>query len=158
MQVDLEEKILDAEGKPIKDGVRYRMCADGMTVYHGEDGEPVIVKQGTDFTYKHAFNRALGTMKGDDDLAEEDKIKVFLLQLKVANGGTQDLSDDERALIKKRVGKAFGPLIFGRVRAFLEAPTAPPPAGPVPPIPDAKAVMPQPTPVALAAAATAGGA
>ena len=120
MKILVSTPILDAEDKPVKDGVRFKMCEDGRTPFcDPATGEPVVVDPGYEYTFRHAFNRALGPQQEDAGLNDDEKLKIFRLHLKIAKGGEVDLTADEVVLLKKRVSKAFNPLIYGRVCEFL---------------------------------------
>lgn len=120
MKRNLDTPILDLEGKDVRDGIRYKRNADGSFVYDPGTSEPIVLDQGYVFTAKHAAFAALNANIQGEQLSDDEKIKVYLLGVKCASGGEVDLSTDECALLKKRVGKVYGPLVYGRMCDFLD--------------------------------------
>lgn len=55
-----------------------------------------------------------------DSLSEEEKIKRWLLKVKIVTSPDTELTIDEAALIKKRIGKAYGPDYVGPAFKILE--------------------------------------
>lgn len=50
----------------------------------------------------------------------EDKAKAYHLAMRVSNGGAQQVTVEEIATIKKKIGEAFGPIIVGPAFDMLE--------------------------------------
>lgn len=98
MKIDLSTTILDLDKKPIKDGEK-------------------------DFTLATACCNALLTPEQGETSGEE-KVKRFRLAEKVYDGGEQELSVDDVALLKKLIGKIYPPLVVGRAFEILDPPPA----------------------------------
>jgi hypothetical protein len=65
---------------------------------------------------------ALTTMLPEDkDMPAEEKVNRFKLAMTVAKGKVQDLSAEDMVLLKKLIGKMFGPLAVGRAYEILDA-------------------------------------
>ncbi len=96
MQLDLDEKILDLEGKPLKDADK-------------------------DMTLCSVVCAAmLATVPEDQNLPADKKVKMFRLAQIAIKRGKQDLPIEDVAFLKERIGKLYGPLVVGRVYDILE--------------------------------------
>lgn len=96
MKVQLDTKILNLQGEPIKDG----------------DG---------DLTLKAVICAAmLGLLQEDQNADSTAKVRMFRLAQRAVDGGEQDISAEDITLIKQRVGKMYGALIVGRAFDLLE--------------------------------------
>ena len=63
----------------------------------------------------------LATFQDEQNLSGEEKLKRWELAVKIKNGvDPVELSVEEIALIKKLIGKAYGPLISGQAWQMLE--------------------------------------
>ncbi len=96
MKLDFDYKILDLEGKPIKDGEKDTTLCSVVCA------------------------AMLATVPGDDQLPADDKVKMFRLAQTAMKHGVQDVPIEDVAFLKKRIGKLFGALIVGRVFDLLE--------------------------------------
>ena len=75
--------------------------------------EPLTVR-------KVATQALLTTMKGDESLDGDRKAAMWLLAMKIQREDTPDLdTGKDIALLKERVGKAFGALVVGQVFLLL---------------------------------------
>lgn len=96
MKVDLDAKITDLEGRPTKDGEK-------------------------DMTLSSVICSAmLVTVPGDQELSSDEKVRMFKLAQSAIKAGQQELSVEDVAFLKKRIGKLFGPLVVGRAFDLLE--------------------------------------
>jgi hypothetical protein len=66
-----------------------------------------------------ASNALLASFPDEKDVSGETKAKRFKIAMK-AQEGQVDVSVEDVAEIKKLVGKAYGPLVVGRVYDILE--------------------------------------
>ena len=73
-------------------------------------------------------NAATGMLPGDDGLAIATKIALYSLAKKLVAGGVVDLSAEEIAMLKERIGRMFSIQIIGRAFEHLEADLAETPA------------------------------
>lgn len=90
-----------------------------ITGYEGEElkeGEKAI-------TYRAVFYQALNAQLPDETLTAEQKAQIYQLTTKLFKSNDVNIGVTEAALIKERVGKAYGPLIYGRVCDLLDPPT-----------------------------------
>lgn len=104
--MDLNQPIIDFDGKPIP--------------LSDEEGKAV-----GEMTFAKAIQRALlSHLQGDESLPGEKRFRLFHLAMKVDSVAKGSIGDKLRAEdiveIKGRVGKAFSPLIVGRVWEMLE--------------------------------------
>lgn len=83
-------------------------------------GEP-IKENGKDFTLGDAAQVALLSPYADErDLDGKAKVERFMVATTAALGGEQDVTAEDVALIKKLIGKAYGPLVVGRAYEIIE--------------------------------------
>lgn len=101
MKLNFSTPILDLEGKPCKVGEKETTL-----------GTVVI-------------EALMAVFPDEQNLLGETKLKRFRLAEVAIKGGEQDLSVDDVSMIKALVGKAYGPLVVGRVYDMLD----PPPKG-----------------------------
>jgi hypothetical protein len=98
MKVNFSAPMVDLDGKPILQGA--------------EGSEPAQLK--------HVALIALGNAsdpKQPDDAAK--KMRCFDLMVKIANGGELELTPEDAALIKEKIGIGYPPLIMGRAFEHL---------------------------------------
>lgn len=57
----------------------------------------------------------------DAAISGNDKVEMFRIAQKATDGGEQDLTAEQIALIKKRGAKLFGALVYGRMHDALES-------------------------------------
>jgi hypothetical protein len=98
---DFTKPLLDLEGKPI--------LAANIPLTLGEAVATALLANYAD----------------EQNLSGEEKVKRFLLAVKVHNATELGLTSDEITLIKKLVAKAFAPLVVGRIWAILDPPSIP---------------------------------
>jgi hypothetical protein len=78
----------------------------------GLDGE--ALKEGDKaFTLKRAAVEALVALAPDDRANGEEKCKRWQLAVRVNGGGEVELSPEEAAMVKERIGRLYGPLVIG---------------------------------------------
>lgn len=95
MQVDFDTALLDIRGKPIE-------TAPG--------GPPM--------TLAYAACEALLALKPTD--TGIDKAKCYRLAMAIVNGGTVNLTPEDAALIKAKIGEIYAPIIVGRAFDLLD--------------------------------------
>ena len=102
MKIDFSAPILDLGGKPVKH----------------QDGANDVAK---DMVLKDVAVPAL-TMpyKDEDNLAADDKVARAVIAQEIYRGGIVDVSVEDVALIKKLIGKAYGPLVVMRAYEILD--------------------------------------
>lgn len=91
------------------------------TVLRDLKGEPLRETPNTDMTLAAACSSALLNPYPDEqNLDPKEKMRRYRMAVKIADGGECDLSVEEIADLKKLVGKAFAPLVVGRVYDILD--------------------------------------
>ena len=99
MRVKVSDQLTDYEGRKLVEGV-----------------EPV--------TFRRVFATALNTFDENERPAPDQMAMIYALSVKLYTGNEVDLSLEEAAFIKERVGKTFNPLVYGRTVDLLEGKTA----------------------------------
>jgi hypothetical protein len=94
MKRDLEQVLINVFGKPF---------------------EPSLTLGGACF---QALN---GVFDSDAKLNGDEKMKIYRVGKKVANGGVVDFSTEELAMIKERVGKMYGAMSVGAIFDTMDA-------------------------------------
>lgn len=101
------------------------MLVDFQRPISGLGGQPMVGADGKPFLLVMACQEALtATFQDEQGLAGAEKVKRFVLAMKLENKLPVDVSIEEAAQIKSLVAKAYGPLIVGRVWEALEAEAA----------------------------------
>jgi len=79
------------------------------------EGKAILAVDGkSDATLKGIAVMSLMTMiDADKGMQGDEKLKLYELACKVNAGGDVELSPEEAALIKKRIGLMFGPAVVG---------------------------------------------
>lgn len=86
------------------------------------NGKPLPKDTGGETLVKDiAVSALFGQYADEQALSGDEKFRRFKLAMTVNDGGSQDLSPEDVVLIKKLVGKAYGPLIVGQVYNVLNA-------------------------------------
>jgi len=110
MKVHVDTVLRNLDGTPLMEG--QMQSADGTI----SGGKPVTVGA--------MAARALNlSFQDEDKLPAEEKVQRFTLSTRVLrskNGLPVDFVAEDIALVKKCVGKAFGPLIVGQVFPVFE--------------------------------------
>lgn len=96
MKVDFSKPILSMKNEPIM-----------------EDGKPVTLST-------ICSSALLAPYEDEKNLDGGEKVKRFKLASQVYDGGEQEITVEDAALLKKLVAKAYTPLIVGRAYALLE--------------------------------------
>ena len=77
------------------------------------------------------------TAQGENEVfTPEQKAKIYGLTPGLYSKKEVDLTLDDRAFLKERVGKVYGPLIYGRICKLLEGGDATAPEEPEPEVAD----------------------
>lgn len=97
MQIDFAAELNDLDGNPIK-----------------ADGEKNATLSSI------ACTALLAVYADEQNLAPSEKVNRFQLALVATKGGMQDMKVEDVAMLKRLIGKAFGPLIVGRAYDILE--------------------------------------
>lgn len=98
MKVDFSAKLLDLEKKEIK------------------EGDKVMTLSSVSCT------ALLATYPDEQNLEATTKVKRFRLAEKAINGGVQELAVEDVVELKKLIGKAYSPLVVGRVYDIIDPP------------------------------------
>lgn len=94
MKVNVTQPITDLDGKPLsEDATLRRTCLQVL----------------------------MNALDGDEKMPGDEKAKLFALGLKIHDEDEPDLTVDEWAKIKNRIGRGYGPAIVGRAYAMIEA-------------------------------------
>jgi hypothetical protein len=89
---------------------------DQLTDYEGRK----LVEGTTPVTYRRVFVTALNAFDEKDRPSPDQMALIYALSTKLYNSNEIDLTLEEAALIKERVGKTFSPLVYGRTVDLLE--------------------------------------
>jgi len=103
MKIDFSTPICDFDGKPLP------LIKEGKVV---EDKTVTLAT-----VCVEALN---ATFPDERELDGKEKFDRFMLASKVYSGGEIDLKVEDLAMIKKLVGKAYGPLVVGRVYELID--------------------------------------
>jgi hypothetical protein len=96
------------------------MLRDFNTNILDVQGNP-IVTAGKPMTVREAIGNALHAALQGEQPNGDEKYKRFQLSLKIeTSDGKPDLTTEDLSRIKDVVGKAFGPLVVGRVFDLLD--------------------------------------
>lgn len=99
------------------------MKIDFSTVVYDRSGAPAASGLNPDevLTLAEVAGTALlGLYPDERSLDGKDKFIRYSLWKKISDGGSVDLTVEDIALIKKLVGKAFGPITVGQAWAMLD--------------------------------------
>lgn len=85
---------------------------------------PILRIDGTEFAEKPSlktvcFMAATNQLPGDDAMPVDEKLALYGLAQKAHAGGVQELVVEDVALLRKRIGKAFGVEVVGAAFALL---------------------------------------
>jgi hypothetical protein len=120
MRINVKQRILDYEGNPI---LVNKTNPDGTPVL-GEDHRPI---QEPEMLRNYLALALNNTAQGENEVfTPEQKAKIYALTTKLYSKKEVDLTLDDRAFIKDRVGKLYGPLIYGRICDVLEGESSEP--------------------------------
>ena len=100
------------------------MKIDFTTPIQTLDGKPILNNPGNQpATLKTITTDALlASFEDEKNITGEEKLKRYLLATRIyANPQNIDLTVEETALIKKLIGKGFGPLIVGQAYEIIES-------------------------------------
>ena len=95
MRIKLTEQLADYEGRKLLDG-----------------NNPV--------TFRRVFVTALNAFGENERSSPEQMAMIYALSTRLYSANEIDLSLEEAALIKDRVGKTYNPLVYGRTCDLLE--------------------------------------
>lgn len=83
------------------------------------DGKPITYNEKNLTLGLAALTVLFGNFPGEENLPGEQKADRFDLALRVHKGGEQELKHDEIDLLKRLIGKGWGPLVVGRAYEAL---------------------------------------
>lgn len=92
MKIDFAAPVLDLDGKQVEDKTIGKLIVDALMAQYPDE----------------------------TSLSGEEKLKRFELAQVAHKANGQDVSVEDAALIKKLIGKAYGPLVVGRVYALIK--------------------------------------
>jgi hypothetical protein len=116
MRLNIKRPVLNYEGKPL---LVNKTIPDGSPVL-GEDHRPIQEPDQVRSYIALALNNTAQDEK--EVFTPEQKTKIYELTTKLypKKGSTGDLTHNDCAFIEERVGKVYGPLIYGRICDILE--------------------------------------
>ncbi|HTE22277.1 MAG TPA: hypothetical protein VK674_04525 [Candidatus Limnocylindria bacterium] len=89
---------------------------DPLIDYEGR----VLVEGKEPVTFRRVFVTALNTFPDNDRPPAEQMAQIYALSVKLYVDDEAELSLEEAALIKDRVGRLYNPLVYGRTCELLE--------------------------------------
>lgn len=109
MKIDVTRQLTELDGTPMVTGKQIcQMC-----------GQPV--SKPMPMTVRLAATRALSiTLKGEENLPGDKKVDQFHLALKITDEDVPDLTVENIALIKERIGKMYSQVVVGRAWEILD--------------------------------------
>lgn len=113
MRVNMNQSVLDYEGKPI---MVNKTNPDGSAVVD-DNRRPVMVPE----VLRTYLSTALNSSTPGETLTAEDKAKIYMLTSKLYAKTEVDLTDHDRGFIRERVGRVYGPLVYGRICEALRS-------------------------------------
>lgn len=85
------------------------------------DGSNMKDEKGDPATAKNISLNALDALDQQEmALSGEEKVKKYDLMLRINNSDDVDLDENEIVLLKKLIGKFWGPLVVGQMYDFLK--------------------------------------
>lgn len=97
------------------------MKIDVLKPLIGIDNKPMVEGE-AEVTFRAVSVAALNSpLRDDDKLTGQAKAELFFLAKKIQNQGVPDLTVEECATIKERVGKAFAQSVVGPFYELIEA-------------------------------------
>lgn len=95
MRIKVTEQLIDYEGRKLVEGT-----------------QPV--------TFRRVFATALNVFDDKDRPASDQMAMIYALSTRLYAADEVELTLEEAALIKERVGKVYNPLVYGRTCDLLE--------------------------------------
>ena len=113
MQVTIGTVLVGMDDSPLKDKI-----PSGQKNLMGGD----IMIDGPEITLRAVSMTALtGVYEDERNLSGDEKVKRWMLAVKLKRAGDSvDLVSEEIVLIKKLIGKAYGPIVCGQSWQLLE--------------------------------------
>jgi hypothetical protein len=93
------------------------------TILNDLDGNPIDAAGKPATLAGVAITALLATYKGEENLSGEEKLSRFNIAMKIKNATDVacELTVEDVALVKKLIGKAYGPLVVGQAWKALES-------------------------------------
>lgn len=109
MKIDGTQVLVDYKGKPI-------LFPSSGETKPGEKAKEVKV------TFREVVSTSINATPQPPakPLTAEDKNKAYQISVKLWGKKVADLTVDQLAFIKEKVGEVYGPLVYGRVCDILE--------------------------------------
>ncbi len=98
MKIDFDKVLNDLSGKPLV----------------GEDADNGVSLK------LICINALIIPYSDESGLSGEDKFARYKLAQKIHPGGEQTITSEEASLLKKLIGKGYGPLIVGQAYGLIE--------------------------------------
>ena len=110
MKINVTQQLTELDGTPMVTGRQVcQVCGS-------------VIGESMPMTVRLAATRALTAQYRDEmDLAGEEKVTRFHLALRLTDEDEPDLKAEEIVLIKKLIGKMYGPVVVGRVWGILDS-------------------------------------
>jgi len=111
MKINVTQQLAELDGTPMVTGRQIcQMCGQ-------------VVGESEPMTVRLAATRSLtASFRDEQSLPGDQKIVRFHLALKMTDTDEPNLEAEEIVLVKKVIGKMYGPVIVGRVWAILDPP------------------------------------
>jgi len=111
MKINVTQQITGLDGTPMVTGKQIcQMCGQ-------------VVGESEPMTVRLAATRSLtASFRDEQGLTGDEKWPRFHLALKITDENEPSLTVEDIALVKKLVGKMYGPVVVGRVWAILDPP------------------------------------
>lgn len=110
MKINVTQQLTELDGTSMVTGKQVcQMCGQ-------------VVSEKVPMTVRLAATRTLtATFRDEQSLLGDEKVVRFHLALKLTDEDEPDLKAEDIVLIKKLVGKMYGPVVVGRVWAILDS-------------------------------------
>lgn len=95
------------------------MTIDFSTVLRGLDSSP-LMHDGNEFTLAIACVNALLAQYADEQASGDEKMQRWTLARKLWRAAEVSVTSEEIVMLKKLVGRAFSPIVVGRVYEMME--------------------------------------
>lgn len=76
-------------------------------------------------TYREVIINSLNAQIGNEQIPAELKNRIYQVTKKIYAGKEPDFTPAQLQLIKERVGKAYSPLVYGRLLDFIDGENRP---------------------------------
>jgi hypothetical protein len=86
-----------------------------------KDGDSAAIGIDASLSLKSvSVNSLMATFEADKNLSGDEKLKRYLLAVKINAGSEVDLTAEEITLLKVLIGRSYPPLVVGQAYLYLE--------------------------------------